>query len=59
MDTRAIQVDSKHKTGMVDVSFKEGEPSYNIVENSAWDFIDYKFIPEIQDCRFLYHGSLA
>ena len=59
MDTTGLQKDNTHATGIVDVSFADGEPSYNIVENSAWDFIDHQAIPEIDKHSILYHGSLA
>lgn len=59
LDDSGLQLDSAHATGIVDVSFKNGEPSYEIVENSAWDFIDYKATPEIDKNSTLYHGSLA
>jgi len=59
MDTQGLQIDPEHKTGIVDVTFSDGEPSYNIVENSAWDFIDEESIPTIKSDSLLYHGSLA
>lgn len=59
MDTSGLQLDSAHATGIVDVSFYDGEPSYNIVENSAWDFIDHQATPDIDQHSVLYHGSLA
>lgn len=59
MVTSGLQLDSTHATGIVDVSFHDGEPSYNIVENSAWDFIDHQATPEIDTHSILYHGSLA
>lgn len=59
IDSSGLQLDSTHTTGVVDVSFHDGEPSYNIVENSAWDFIDSQVIPEIDQQCILYHGSLA
>jgi fructokinase len=59
MDTAGLQLDSAHATGIVDVSFNNGEPSYNIVENSAWDFIDHQMTPAIDQGSILYHGSLA
>lgn len=59
MDSSGLQLDSTHATGIVDVSFHDGEPSYNIVENSAWDFIDHQAMPEIDKHSVLYHGSLA
>jgi fructokinase len=59
MNIDGLQIDSEHPTGVVNVSFTENEPSYDIVENSAWDFIDSQNIPEIKDNSLLYHGSLA
>lgn len=59
MDTCGLQTDDRYATGVVDVSIQDGEPSYNIVENSAWDFIDYQVMPEIDSQSMLYHGSLA
>ena len=59
LDASGLQLDSAHATGIVDVSFNEGEPAYDIVENSAWDFIDHQATPEIETHSVLYHGSLA
>jgi len=58
MKTDGIQVDPAHATGRVNVSFKDNEPAYDIVENSAWDFIDSKLLPELNKESILYHGSL-
>lgn len=59
LDSSGLQLDSSHATGVVDVSFKEGEPAYEIIENSAWDFIEYQATPVIDEHCVLYHGSLA
>ncbi|MDH5517422.1 MAG: carbohydrate kinase [Gammaproteobacteria bacterium] len=59
MDTTGIQTDPQHPTGKVDVSFNHGEPEYDIVENSAWDFIDQQTLPVLDQPCVLYHGSLA
>ena len=59
MNVDGVQIDSEHKTGIVDVSFNNGEPAYDIVENSAWDFIDDQYLPDSQNQAVLYHGSLA
>jgi len=59
METSGVQLDTTHPTGKVDVSIVNGEPSYNIVENSAWDFIEHQQLPEIDQHSVLYHGSLA
>lgn len=59
LDASGLQLDSAHATGIVDVSFNDGEPAYKIVENSAWDFIDHQVAPAIDKHSVLYHGSLA
>lgn len=63
MDTRGLQLDSGHSTGVVNVRFNHGEPSYDIVKDSAWEFINYDSIidsvPDILNNKFIYHGSLV
>ena len=59
MKTEGLQIDPDHATGRVNVSFIDDEPSYDIVENSAWDFINSQALPELDKQSFLYHGSLA
>lgn len=59
MNIDGLQIDSEHATGMVNVSFDDNEPSYDIVENSAWDFIESTNIPKINEDSLFYHGSLA
>ncbi len=59
MDITGVQIDKKHPTGIVDVKFDNGQPSYDIVYNSAWDFIDQKELPDLEEAGLLYHGSLA
>lgn len=39
IETKHIQIDNVHPTGIVNVDFLEGEPSYTIREPSAWDYI--------------------
>lgn len=58
MDMAGLQT-SAYPTGAVDVSFHNGEPHYNIVPDSAWDFIEAGKLPELPANTLLYHGSLA
>jgi fructokinase len=53
-----LQGDPQHPTGAVSVSLQKGEPSYDIVADSAYDFIAAAQLPEVEP-RLLYHGSLA
>jgi len=60
MDCSGMQTDSLHPTGTVEVSFVEGEPSYEIAQDAAYDFIDASLLPQPDDGEWLlYHGSLA
>ncbi len=59
MNSTGLQLDSLHPTGSVDVSFKNGEPHYTIVEHRAYDYINAALLPLLAEDRLLYHGSLA
>lgn len=60
MSLAGVQQDSEHPTGMVQVSLSaNGEPAYDIVPDSAWDFIDSAALPAGAACGLLYHGTLA
>ena len=58
MDTAGVQLDREHPTGQVAVSLQGGEPSYDIVDRVAYDFIEKDQI-EQRPCPLLYHGSLG
>lgn len=59
MDLAGLQKDSAHPTGTVRVTIDDGEPSYEIVPERAWDYIDAGAVPPLGDDGLLYHGSLA
>jgi fructokinase len=59
MTCSALQTDSTHPTGMVQVRFKDHEPSFEITAERAYDFIDAHSLPTDTRCSVLYHGSLA
>ena len=56
MGTSDLQIDAGRPTGRVAVSFDNGEPHYDIVPDCAYDAIEPL---QLDDCRLLYHGSLA
>ncbi|MEY4211464.1 MAG: hypothetical protein RLZ92_1845 [Pseudomonadota bacterium] len=58
MSQTALQTDSQHPTGAVEITLKNGEPEYQILANQAYDFIDAQSLPQF-DCSLFYHGSLA
>ncbi|UOA10055.1 carbohydrate kinase [Methylobacter sp. S3L5C] len=59
MNRDAVQKDCKHPTGSVRVIIKDGEPYYDIVADSAYDFIDTALLEKKDTAGILYHGSLA
>jgi fructokinase len=59
LDTSALQFDARHPTGRVEVTLEAGQPRFAIVPEQAYDFIDARDLPSVDDCALLYHGSLA
>jgi len=56
LTTDDLQTDPVRPTGQVAVSFDDGEPSYDIVADCAYDNIEPI---TAAPCQLLYHGSLA
>lgn len=59
MNRESIQIDEKRPTGLVEVTIQNNEPRYNIVKNSAYDFINTKLLPDPAVGGILYHGTLC
>jgi fructokinase len=59
MTTEGVQVDPREDTGMVRVRMSDGEPEYTIVYPAAYDFIEPASVSGLNECRLLYHGTLA
>ncbi|WP_319549897.1 carbohydrate kinase [Desulfogranum marinum] len=59
MNTNAVQVDAEHPTGRVEVTINDGEPRYDIVADSAYDFISIDPLPVTDFEGILYHGTLG
>lgn len=59
MSCAGLQMDSRHPTGVVQVSIEQGEPHYDIVADRAYDFIDADALPPLPQGGLIYHGSLA
>lgn len=59
MSTTAVQIDTEHPTGRVEVALSGGEPSYDIVAESAFDFIAADQLCEPLAAGILYHGTLC
>ena len=57
LDTAGIAVDPDHATGTVEVALADGEPTFTITPEVAWDYIDVARAP--RHAGLLYHGSLA
>jgi len=58
MSLDGLQIDPRHATGRVTVTLDRGEPSYDIVADSAYDFITPEALPAASPA-LIYHGSLA
>lgn len=59
LDTRHIQLDMKHPTGVVQVTLVDNEPHYQIREHQAYDYIETQYFQAEMLGGILYHGSLA
>ncbi len=62
MNTRGVQKDKKHPTGVVQVEFDAANnPQYEIKPETAWDYIqlDGTVEKEVEKANLFYHGSLA
>lgn len=61
MDTRAMQISDSCPTGQVTVSFNDGEPAYEIVQDQAYDNMDLGFVLDhlkLDHYSLLYRGTL-
>jgi fructokinase len=58
MSTAGLQQDPEHATGAVRVSLKDGEPSFDILEGRAFDYIAADAVPPCNP-SLIYHGSLC
>lgn len=59
MDTNNIQINN-YSTGLVNVNLNnEKIPSFEILENSAYDFIEFDAIKNSNDNELFYFGTLA
>lgn len=62
VDTSFVQVNEEHATGTVDVTLKDGIPSYIIKTGVAYDFIRYDWLQKnfsADKFDIFYFGSLA
>ncbi len=62
MDTRAVQVDPLHPTGRVTATLVDGEPTFEIGSEQAYDYIDGPAAVAALNgatASILYHGTLA
>ncbi|MAT59218.1 MAG: carbohydrate kinase [Ignavibacteriae bacterium] len=59
MDTNNIQINN-YSTGLVNVNLNDEKiPSFEILENSAYDFIEFDAIKNSNDNELFYFGTLA
>jgi fructokinase len=58
MSTAGLQKDSTYPTGLVSVTIKNDEPSFDILADRAYDHISADALPPLNP-SLIYHGSLA
>ncbi len=58
MDLAGLQTDAEHPTGTVQIRLEDGEPSFHILPEQAYDYIDSRLLPVVDEASLLYHGSL-
>ncbi|MCU7851834.1 MAG: carbohydrate kinase [Candidatus Thiodiazotropha sp. (ex Monitilora ramsayi)] len=58
MDASLLQTHASKKTGEVQITLQDGEPTYDIVDQVAYDDIDASSLADAPH-GLLYHGSLA
>jgi fructokinase len=61
MDTSGVQRDSVHPTGVVRVDLEDGEPTFHILPEQAYDYVDGERAAQLivaGGLSLLYHGSL-
>jgi len=62
MDLSGLQIDKEYSTGVVEVSLKDAQATFNIPDKQAYDFIESgSFLESLtgKDVSTIYHGSLA
>lgn len=59
MATNQLQTDYEHPTGVVQITLNNGEPSYAILSNQAYDFIAADQLEIATQYAVIYHGTLA
>ncbi|MDT4290585.1 PfkB family carbohydrate kinase [Methylomonas sp. MO1] len=59
MTRSAMQIDADHPSGSVAISITDGQPSYRILDQQAYDYIDAEAFHHLRKQGLLYHGSLA
>lgn len=61
LSTTYMQTDPQHATGSVSVSIQNGEPAYQMAQNSAWDYLTPQASLKqlASNCHAVCYGSLA
>jgi fructokinase len=59
MSVENLQTDHDYPTGTVKVTINKGEPSYEILADQAYDFIDAQQLNPLNQYSVIYHGTLA
>ncbi|MGD8643311.1 MAG: PfkB family carbohydrate kinase [Chromatiales bacterium] len=61
MDLAGLQIDPTHPTGAVDIALQDGQPSFDILADQAYDHLDAEAVRTTAagiDTALIYHGTL-
>lgn len=50
---------NSYPSGLVEVDLVDNEPSFTILENRSWDYLEYDSSLNLEDYELLYYGTLA
>jgi fructokinase len=59
MDCSAVQTDPNRPTGTVEIVVRDGEPTFTIATEQAYDHLEAAELPHPSAGSLIYHGSLA
>jgi fructokinase len=59
MNLEFLQQDAVYPTGLVQVTVEQGEPTFLILPDQAYDYIELQGLENIDNSGILYHGTLA
>lgn len=61
LTTEFVQIDAAHPTGRVDITLRQGEPTYDFLADVAWDYLEWTaaWRTLAESCDAVVFGTLA